>query len=67
MALRLATVHRWAVTGTPMGRGGVDDLATLALFVGQEPLAHPGRVHVLADAAERLGPARWHSTPAYTD
>jgi hypothetical protein len=36
MALKLSTVHRWAVTGTPVHRG-LQDLQGLALFLGSVP------------------------------
>ena len=36
MVLRLSTVNRWAVTGTPIHRG-LQDLMGIALFLGSEP------------------------------
>mmetsp|Transcript_14990 Transcript_14990/g.36565 ORF Transcript_14990/g.36565 Transcript_14990/m.36565 type:complete len:1723 (+) Transcript_14990:70-5238(+) len=37
MALRLHAKQRWCVTGTPIGRGKLDDLYGLLLFVGIMP------------------------------
>ena len=39
MALRLGTTNRWAVTGTPIGRGGLEDLYGLFLFLQADPPA----------------------------
>lgn len=38
MALRLRSVNRWCVTGTPISRG-VEDLFGLLLFLGARPLS----------------------------
>lgn len=38
LARRLNAAHRWAVTGTPYGPHGLDDVAGLTLFLRQEPL-----------------------------
>jgi hypothetical protein len=37
MALKLTSCHRWAVTGTPLGRGKLDDLFGLLLFLRLNP------------------------------
>lgn len=37
MALKLRSCQRWAVTGTPLGRGRVDDLYGLLLFLRLSP------------------------------
>ena len=37
MALKLTTKYRWAVTGTPIGKNGLDDLYGLVKFLGVEP------------------------------
>lgn len=37
MASRLEAVHRWCVTGTPIGRQGLDDLYGLMLFLRLDP------------------------------
>jgi SNF2-related domain len=37
MALKLDAVHRWAVSGTPIGRGKLDDLYGLLLFLRLAP------------------------------
>ncbi|CAJ1959172.1 unnamed protein product [Cylindrotheca closterium] len=37
MALRLHAKQRWCVTGTPIGRGKLDDLYGLLLFIGIMP------------------------------
>ena len=40
MALKLAAHHRWAVSGTPVGRGKVDDVYGLMLFLRAAPFDH---------------------------
>jgi E3 ubiquitin-protein ligase SHPRH len=40
MALKLASHHRWAISGTPVGRGKVDDLYGLLLFLRTTPFDH---------------------------
>jgi E3 ubiquitin-protein ligase SHPRH len=41
MALKLYAVHRWCVSGTPVGRGKLEDLFGLLLFLRVEPFCHP--------------------------
>ncbi|GAX16412.1 E3 ubiquitin-protein ligase SHPRH [Fistulifera solaris] len=41
MALKLDAVHRWCVSGTPIGRGKLEDLFGLLLFLRVEPFCHP--------------------------
>jgi E3 ubiquitin-protein ligase SHPRH len=38
MALNLLAVNKWCVTGTPIGRGKLEDLFGLLLFLGLSPL-----------------------------
>lgn len=40
MALKLNSHHRWAVSGTPVGRGKIDDLHGLLLFLRTAPFDH---------------------------
>ncbi len=37
MALKLHTVHRWNVSGTPLGRSSIEDLFGLLLFLQLKP------------------------------
>jgi hypothetical protein len=37
MAARIVSEHRWATTGTPIGKGGLDDLHGLMVFLCLEP------------------------------
>ena len=37
MAQKLRAVNRWAVTGTPIGRNGIEDLYGLLLFLDKQP------------------------------
>jgi E3 ubiquitin-protein ligase SHPRH len=37
MALKLKTQHRWCVSGTPVGRGKLEDLYGLLLFLRMDP------------------------------
>ena len=62
MALRLFTVNRWVITGTPIGRFGVHDLYGLCLFVQQFPLANQETFRLYQSAAARRGPLGWRST-----
>ncbi len=39
MALKLSSQHRWCVTGTPIGRGKMDDLYGLLLFLRSLPFS----------------------------
>ena len=39
MALKLDSSHRWAVTGTPLGRGKLEDLFGLLLFLRLDPFS----------------------------
>ena len=39
MALRLTSVNRWAVTGTPVAKNKLDDIYGLMLFLDQQPWA----------------------------
>ena len=40
MALKLHGQHRWCVTGTPVGRGQLQDLYGLLLFLRMPPFSH---------------------------
>ncbi|CAN0556764.1 unnamed protein product, partial [Ectocarpus sp. 12 AP-2014] len=33
MALKIPATHRWCVTGTPIGKGSIDDLYGLLVFL----------------------------------
>lgn len=37
MALKLVSRHRWCISGTPIGRGNIDDLYGLLLFLQVKP------------------------------
>jgi len=37
MALKLISRHRWCISGTPIGRGNIDDLYGLLLFLQAKP------------------------------
>jgi E3 ubiquitin-protein ligase SHPRH len=39
MALKLVTQHRWCVSGTPIGKGKLDDLYGLLLFLRLQPFS----------------------------
>ena len=39
VARNIPRINAWAVTGTPVGRNGLDDLHGLILFLGLEPLS----------------------------
>ena len=41
MAGRLHSQHRWAVTGTPIGPGGLDDIQGLLRVLHHDPFADP--------------------------
>lgn len=41
MAGRLHSQHRWAVTGTPIGPGGLDDIQGLLRVLQHDPFADP--------------------------
>ncbi|CAM9821116.1 unnamed protein product, partial [Ectocarpus fasciculatus] len=38
MALKIPATHRWCVTGTPIGKGSIDDLYGLLVFLKASPL-----------------------------
>lgn len=73
MAFRLRAKHRWCVSGTPIGRGRLEDLYGLLLFVGVMPFqdkesfrhclrgSYPGLAQRLK---ELLYPILWRSTKA---
>ena len=64
MALRLFTSYRWAITGTPVGRHGIEDVFGPCLFTQQFPLAHRPVFDDLVRKAEHLGPNHWKRTEA---
>jgi len=37
MALRIQSINKWAVTGTPIGKHGFEDLYGLMVFLGLSP------------------------------
>ena len=41
MAARLHSSHRWAVTGTPIGPGGLDDIQGLLKVLHHDPFCDP--------------------------
>ena len=41
MAGRLHSTHRWAVTGTPVGPGGLDDIQGLLKVLHHDPFCDP--------------------------
>ena len=41
MAARLHSTHRWAVTGTPIGPGGLDDIQGLLKVLHHDPFSDP--------------------------
>lgn len=41
MASRLHSTHRWAVTGTPIGPGGLSDIQGLLRVLHHDPFADP--------------------------
>lgn len=41
MAARLHSTHRWAVTGTPIGPGGLDDIQGLLRVLHHDPFMDP--------------------------
>jgi E3 ubiquitin-protein ligase SHPRH len=41
MAAMLPAVHRWCVSGTPIGKGRVEDLYGLLLFLRAAPFDDP--------------------------
>ncbi len=41
MAGRLHSTHRWAVTGTPIGPGGLDDIQGLLKVLHHDPFCDP--------------------------
>jgi E3 ubiquitin-protein ligase SHPRH len=57
MAARLAAVHRWCVSGTPVGKGRVEDLYGLLLFLRAAPFDDPAVwKHALQEPAEARHP-----------
>ena len=73
MAVKLASYHRWAVTGTPLGRGKLDDLFGLLLFLRLDPFAvkqlfnrcfQQGHGSLERRIAHLLNQTMWRSTKA---
>ena len=76
MALKLDTDHRWCVSGTPIGRGKLDDLFGLLLFLRLTPpfnnkhwfrqcFSSSGNdTHMKKRLIHLLGSVFWRSTPA---
>ena len=71
MALQLETEHRWCVSGTPIGRGKLEDLYGLLLFLRLEPFAsklwfhgcfQPGHVNTMDRVQRLLQDILWRST-----
>ncbi len=54
MARRLHSMHRWCVTGTPIGPGGLDDVQGLLQVLHHEPFQDKRMwKHCVADPYER--------------
>jgi SNF2 family DNA or RNA helicase len=73
MALKLKSTHRWCVSGTPVGRGKMDDLYGLLLFLRLDPFASKQWFHACFHSQHRdvsgrikhlLRDVLWRSTKA---
>lgn len=77
MAQRITSQHRWAVTGTPIGPNGLDDILGLLRILHHHPLDHPDLFHYAisrpymrgeqgsgARLAALLKPIMWRSSKA---
>ena len=71
MALQLKAKHKWCVSGTPVGRGGLNDLYGLLLFLGVKPFNNKdwfqnclqfGHQGVLSRVQHLLRDILWRST-----
>ncbi len=57
MAVRLPACHRWCVSGTPLGRGHLDDLYGLLVFLRMHPFDQRTRwVHAMQRPVEARSP-----------
>lgn len=73
MALKLEAHFRWCVSGTPIGRGKLEDLYGLIMFLRLDPFAvkrwfnlcfQPGHVGVMERVQALLENIMWRSTKA---
>lgn len=77
MAQRITSQHRWAVTGTPIGPNGLDDILGLLRILHHHPLDNPDLFHYAisrpymrgeqgsgARLAALLKPIMWRSSKA---
>ena len=73
MALKLTSHHRWCISGTPIGRGKLDDLYGLFSFLKLGPFSskkwfqaclHPGHRGVEGRISHLLSSVIWRSTKA---
>jgi E3 ubiquitin-protein ligase SHPRH len=73
MALKLISEHRWCVSGTPIGRGRMQDLFGLLLFLGARPFCEkdwfqasvkPNYCDVKLRIGHMLQDTLWRSTKA---
>jgi E3 ubiquitin-protein ligase SHPRH len=71
MALQLEAEHRWCVSGTPIGRGKLEDLHGLFVFLRLEPFAskswfraclQPGQRDTMSRVQQLLKDILWRST-----
>jgi E3 ubiquitin-protein ligase SHPRH len=74
MALKLTAEHRWCVTGTPVGRGKLEDLFGLLLFLRVVPFSSkiwfskcmsPENGHVDCRISHLLQHVFWRSTKSF--
>jgi E3 ubiquitin-protein ligase SHPRH len=74
MALKLSAEHRWCVTGTPIGRGKLEDLFGLLLFLRSNPFSSkawfskcfsPSNGMVDFQISHLLSHLFWRSTPSH--
>lgn len=71
MALQLEAEHRWCISGTPIGRGKLEDLHGLFVFLRLEPFAsklwfqaclQPGYMGTMSRVQQLLQDVLWRST-----
>jgi SNF2 family DNA or RNA helicase len=71
MALKLNTHHRWCISGTPIGRGKLEDLYGLVVFLRLQPFAskswfqnclRAGHTEIMRMVQQLLQHVLWRST-----